>query len=184
MDIVVNGDITEAVLEHSDSGRVVQVIENILSNAAKYARDTEISIVTECALQHRRHRYRLHPGRRPHCGRECRANKRSRNMEVAALVLSIIAIASCSCIYVSIICGSLAMIFALLSKGGATSMSSMAMTSFWIAFAAIVITLIVYIGSFAAMLHEYGSIEGILKEYQNLTGIDYNELLKQMNTAK
>ena len=57
-------------------------------------------------------------------------NKRSRNMEVAALVLSIIAIASCSCIYVSIICGSLAMIFALLSKGGATSMSSMAMTSF------------------------------------------------------
>lgn len=97
-------------------------------------------------------------------------NKRSRNMEVAALVLSIIAIASCSCIYVSIICGSLAMIFALLSKGGATSMSSMAMTSFWIAF--------------AAMLHEYGSIEGILKEYQNLTGIDYNELLQQMNTAK
>ena len=111
-------------------------------------------------------------------------NKRSRNMEVAALVLSIIAIASCSCIYVSIICGSLAMIFALLSKGGATSMSSMAMTSFWIAFAAVVITLIIYIGSFAAMLHEYGSIEGILKEYQNLTGIDYNELLKQMNTAK
>ena len=105
-------------------------------------------------------------------------------MEVAALVLSIIAIASCSCIYVSIICGSLAMIFALLSKGGATSMSSMAMTSFWIAFAAVVITLIIYIGSFAAMLHEYGSIEGILKEYQNLTGIDYNELLQQMNTAK
>ena len=103
---------------------------------------------------------------------------------VAGLVLSIIAIASCSCIYVSIICGSLAMIFALLSKGGATSMSSMAMTSFWIAFAAVVITLIIYIGSFAAMLHEYGSIEGILKEYQNLTGIDYNELLKQMNTAK
>ena len=103
-------------------------------------------------------------------------NKRSRNMEVAALVLSIIAIASCSCIYVSIICGSLAMIFA--------SMSSMAMTSFWIAFAAVVITLIIYIGSFAAMLHEYGSIEGILKEYQNLTGIDYNELLQQMNTAK
>ena len=94
-------------------------------------------------------------------------NKRSRNMEVAALVLSIIA-----------------MIFALLSKGGATSMSSMAMTSFWIAFAAVVITLIIYIGSFAAMLHEYGSIEGILKEYQNLTGIDYNELLQQMNTAK
>ena len=111
-------------------------------------------------------------------------NKRSRNMEVAALVLSIIAIASCSCIYVSIICGSLAMIFALLSKGGATSMSSMAMTSFWIAFAAVVITLIIYIGSFAAMLHEYGSIEGILKEYQNLTGIDYNELLQQRDELK
>ena len=53
-----------------------------------------------------------------------------------------------------------------------------------IPFAAVVITLIIYIGSFAAMLHEYGSIEGILKEYQNLTGIDYNELLQQMDTAK
>ena len=71
-------------------------------------------------------------------------NKRSRNMEVAALVLSIIAIASCSCIYVSVICGSLAMIFALLSKGGATSMSSMAMTSFWIAFA-LLLSLSLYI---------------------------------------
>ena len=40
------GAITEAVLEHVDSGRVVQVLENILSNAAKYARDTEISITT------------------------------------------------------------------------------------------------------------------------------------------
>lgn len=40
------GAITEAVLEHADSGRVVQVIENILSNASKYARDTEISITT------------------------------------------------------------------------------------------------------------------------------------------
>lgn len=43
-------------------------------------------------------------------------NKRSRNMEVAALVLSIIAIASCSCIYVSIICGSLAMILRYFQK--------------------------------------------------------------------
>lgn len=42
------GAITEAVLEHADPGRVVQVVENILSNAAKYARDTEISITTEC----------------------------------------------------------------------------------------------------------------------------------------
>ncbi len=41
-----SGDITWAVLEHADSGRVVQVIENILSNASKYARDTEISITT------------------------------------------------------------------------------------------------------------------------------------------
>ena len=83
-------------------------------------------------------------------------------MEVAALVLSIIAIASCSCIYVSIICGSLAMIFALLSKGGAPH-EQHGYDSFWIAFAAVVITLIIYIGSFAAMLHEYGSIEGYIK---------------------
>ena len=89
-------------------------------------------------------------------------NKRSRNMEVAALVLSIIAIASCSCIYVSIICGSLAMIFALLSKGGATSMSSMAMTSFWIAFAAVVITLVRFVCRHASRIRKHrGYIKGI-----------------------
>ena len=60
MNIVVSGDadgygietgsgcITDAVLDHADQGRVVQVIENILSNASKYARDTEISIDTRC----------------------------------------------------------------------------------------------------------------------------------------
>ncbi len=109
-------------------------------------------------------------------------NKRSRNMEVAALVLSIIAIASCACIYTSIICGSLAMLMALLSKGGATSMSSMAMTSFWIGFVAVVLTIVITLGSFVFMLNEYGSIQGILDEYKNLTGYDYSGLIEQMNS--
>ena len=48
-------------------------------------------------------------------------NKRSQEMETASLVLGIIAIASCTCLNVSIICGSLSMLFALLSKGGASA---------------------------------------------------------------
>ena len=110
-------------------------------------------------------------------------NKRSHSMEVAALVLSIIAIASCSCIYTSIICGSLAMIMALLSKGGASSMSSMALTSIWLGFAAVIITIVITIGSFVFMLDQYGSIQGILNEYKNITGVDYNELIQEMNST-
>lgn len=104
-------------------------------------------------------------------------------MEVAALALAIIAIASCTCLYVSIICGALSMILALLSKGGATSMSQRAFITFFIGLAAILITILVYTVSIVVMLNEYGSFEGILKAYSDMSGIDYKELIEQMNAA-
>ncbi len=43
----------------------------------------------------------------------------------------------------------------------------------------IVLTAVIYISAFAFTLHEYGSLEGILKAYSDMTGIDYNQLLQQ-----
>lgn len=110
-------------------------------------------------------------------------NKRSQEMETASLVLGIIAIASCTCLNVSIICGSLSMLFALLSKGGASSMSSRAMFCFVLGLASVLITICFYTVLIVYMLHEYGSLSGILNAYSDMTGIDYNDLIEQINSA-
>lgn len=110
-------------------------------------------------------------------------NKRSQGMETASLVLGIIAIASCTCLYVSIICGSLSMLFALLSKGGASSMSSRAMFCFVLGLVSVLISICFYTVLIVYMLHEYGSLSGILNAYSDMTGIDYNDLIEQINSA-
>ena len=45
-------------------------------------------------------------------------DKRSNGFATAALVLGIVGIATGCCVYTGIICGALAIIFALLSRGG------------------------------------------------------------------
>lgn len=110
-------------------------------------------------------------------------NKRSQEMETASLVLGIIAIASCTCLNVSIICGSLSILFALLSKGGASSMSSRAMFCFVLGLVSVLITICFYTVLIVYMLHEYGSLSGILNAYSDMTGIDYNDLIEQINSA-
>ncbi len=110
-------------------------------------------------------------------------NKRSQEMETASLVLGIIAIASCTCLNVSIICGSLSMLFALLSKGGASSMSSRAMFCFVLGLVSVLISICFYTVLIVYMLHEYGSLSGILNAYSDMIGIDYNDLIEQINSA-
>lgn len=110
-------------------------------------------------------------------------NKRSQEMETASLVLGIIAIVSCTCLNVSIICGSLSMLFALLSKGGASSMSSRAMFCFVLGLVSVLITICFYTVLIVYMLHEYGSLSGILNAYSDMIGIDYNDLIEQINSA-
>lgn len=110
-------------------------------------------------------------------------NKRSQEMETASLVLGIIAIASCTCLNVSIICGSLSMLFALLSKGGASSMSSRVMFCFVLGLVSVLISICFYTVLIVYMLHEYGSLSGILNAYSDMIGIDYNDLIEQINSA-
>ena len=46
--------------------------------------------------------------------------------------------------------------------------------------AAIILTIIVYAASFGLALAQYGSIDGILKAYSDMVGIDYNDLIQQL----
>ena len=103
-------------------------------------------------------------------------DKRSRAMETAAMVLGIISLSTCSCIYASVVCGALAIIFALLSRGGEYTMSSKAKIGLVLGIAGLVATILVYAATFASMIHEYGSIEGYLREFCNMYGLDFEEL--------
>lgn len=41
-------------------------------------------------------------------------------------------------------------------------------------------TIVIYGLSFAAAFHEYGSLEGILRAYSEMSGMEYDELLQQL----
>lgn len=110
-------------------------------------------------------------------------NKRCEAMEIAALVLAIISVVSCTCIYVSVICASLSMMFALLSKGGATSMSSRSVASFIISLCAMILTIVMFVSSYIILYSEHGSMKNIINSYSEYTGFDYDDLMKEIDSS-
>lgn len=106
--------------------------------------------------------------------------KGSERMEIASMTLGIIAVSSCLCLYLSIPCGALAVILASLSRGGQMQYGSKAQVGLILGLIGLSFTLLIYGGSFALALHEYGSIEGILKAYSEMNGMSYEELIQQL----
>lgn len=106
--------------------------------------------------------------------------RRSERMEAAAMTLGLIAILSCTCLYIAIPCGALAIIFASLSRGGGMTYGARAQLGMILGIVAVAFTLFLYGVSFAVALHEYGSIEGILKASAEMAGMDYQELMQQL----
>lgn len=104
----------------------------------------------------------------------------SEKMAITSMTLGMIALLSCTCLYLSIPCGALAIIFATLSRGGQMRYSGKAQMGLIFGIAAIVLTVIVYGASFALALAQYGSIDGILKAYSDMSGLDYNDLIRQL----
>lgn len=96
------------------------------------------------------------------------ADRRSQAMTSAAIVLSVIAISTICCFYLSFVCGSLGIIFALLSKGGELTMSPNAKAALAVSTTAICLTVILTITSFVAVILRYGSLDAFLKAYTEL----------------
>ena len=102
-------------------------------------------------------------------------DKRSTGFATAALVLGICGLAAGCCLYIGIICGALAIIFSLLSRGGEMTMSPRAKAALALGIAAVTLSILLFLMFFAIMLIQYGGIEGYM-EY-------YNELLQQMESG-
>lgn len=96
------------------------------------------------------------------------SDKRSAPMTTAAVVLSVVAVSTICCVYISFICGILGIIFALLSKGGETTMSPNARTALNVSTTAIVLTILLLASSFITLILQYGSFEEFWKVYMQM----------------
>jgi len=95
--------------------------------------------------------------------------------EAASIFLAIGAIISCAFFYGAYIMGALAILFALLSRGGQMKMSSKARLGFILGIVAIVLTTVLTIGSVYIAIEEFGSIENALREYCQMYGLDFEQ---------
>lgn len=97
----------------------------------------------------------------------------------AAIVLSVIAIATTCCIYSSIVCGSLSIILALLSRGDKKQLTPQGKLAVATSAMAIVISVFATVIMFAITIREYGSLENFIKAYsdlmQSMTGMSLME---------
>lgn len=100
---------------------------------------------------------------------------RSNFFEAASMVLGIGAIVSCTCFYGAYVMGAMAILFALLSRGGQMKMSAKARTGLILGIAAILLTTVVTIGAFYIALEEFGSLENILRTYCDMYGLDFEQ---------
>ncbi len=107
-------------------------------------------------------------------------SRRSARMEAASLILGSIALLSCTCLYLAVPCGRWRLFFATLSRGGMMSWStSKAQIGMILGIIALIATIVLYASVLWYAIHQYGSIDGFLKAYSDMQGMDYNELMKQ-----
>lgn len=99
--------------------------------------------------------------------------------EKIAFALGITSIFTCSIIYISFIAGSMAILFAIISKGGSMKFSSKARLGVILAVIGLILTVIFYVVAFRIALAEYGSIEAILREACEMAGYDFDMLYGQ-----
>ena len=101
-------------------------------------------------------------------------SRRSARMEAASLILGSIALLSCTCLYLAV-----PVIFATLSRGGMMSYTSKAQIGMILGIMALVAAIGLYVSVLGYAIHQYGSIDGFLKAYSDMQGMDYNELMEQ-----
>ena len=100
--------------------------------------------------------------------------RRSQRMENAALLLGVIGAATFCLVYPALICGSLAIVFALLSRGGERTLTSRAKIALILG----AIALIIY--TFAIAELYYGSVENMARQVYGTLGIDFDTLMNSL----
>ena len=93
---------------------------------------------------------------------------RSAGMSVASLVMGILGLAMSCCVYPPIIFGSLAIIFALLSRGGELHMNSYGKAGLVLGSLGIICGILILAYSFFTLMAEFGGWEGYLRYIEEI----------------
>lgn len=109
-----------------------------------------------------------------------RAQKPVNYFEIASWAFAVAALFSCLFFYISYICGALAIVFALLSRGGQMNFSKKSKAALFLGIFAIIFTTVMTVSAVYITIQEYGSIENVLREYCNMFGYDFEELYGNM----
>ena len=110
--------------------------------------------------------------------------RRSQRMENAALLLGVIGAATFCLVYPALICGSLAIVFALLSRGGERTLiftlTSRAKIALILGAIALGIVLAMIIYTFAIAELYYGGVENMARQVYGTLGIDFDTLMNSL----
>ena len=97
-----------------------------------------------------------------------------------ALILSVVALMCVCCIYPGMICGALAVILALLSRGQAKRPVASGRLAIVIGTSAMVLSVVLIVAEFAYIMANYGSIDAFMQSYMatmdELTGGSYSQM--------
>lgn len=94
-------------------------------------------------------------------------DKRSQAFATAGFVLGLIAALTPYFVFTSLICGPLAIIFGLLSKGGEMTMDTKGKVAVILGIIGLVLTVLIMLVAFrVVILDEFGGFENFLKYYQ------------------
>lgn len=113
-----------------------------------------------------------------------RNDRHSQRMETLSLIMGVIALVTMCTIYPTLICGSLGIVFALLSRGGEFSMQSRAKVGLALSAVAlgIIIAMVVYTLVVAQVY--FGGIENMMREMYQMMGLDYDTLMQNYFSAQ
>ena len=95
-------------------------------------------------------------------------DKRSSGMATASLVLGIISLATCACIYLAIPCAAMGIILGILSRGGEMTYSQNGKIGLVLSAIGFGLTILVYALMFLYTISVYGGIEPFMNEINNI----------------
>lgn len=102
-------------------------------------------------------------------------DKRSTGFAIASLVLGILSIATCCCIYSALPFGALAILFALLSRGGEMKMNERALVGLGLGIAGLVIAITAFVFMFIFTVNSYGGFDAFM-QYSNELAEQYMQM--------
>lgn len=106
--------------------------------------------------------------------------RRSKRMENAALLLGVIAVATICLVYPALICGSLAIVFALLSRGGERTLTTHAKAGLVLGSISLGIILLMIVYTLIIAEVYYGGLLNMAREVYGSMGIDFDALMNSM----